>query len=274
MPATALALALGAAFIHASWNLLVARSRDPGVATAVAAALSVTLPLPLVAATWRAASPVVPLAIASSGFELAYLVLLGAAYGRAQLSVIYPLARGLAPVLVLIAGIAIAGTAGSPIAATGVVLVGVGVVAVRGPHGDAGAADVVLALSIAACIAGYTTIDKAGVTHAAPVTYYELTMTAPSLLSVAWLGRRRGIAAVQAELGPPTMLAGLGMFGAYALVLTALTMAPAAAVSATRETSVVIAVILAGLFLAEPVGPRRLLGAVVVVAGIAALAVS
>ena len=273
MPATALALALGAAFIHASWNLLVARSRDPGVATAVAAALSVTLPLPLVAATWRAASPVVPLAIASSGFELAYLVLLGAAYGRAQLSVIYPLARGLAPVLVLIAGIAIAGTAGSPIAATGVVLVGVGVVAVR-EHGDAGAADVVLALSIAACIAGYTTIDKAGVTHAAPVTYYELTMTAPSLLSVAWLGRRRGIAAVRAELGPPTMLAGLGMFGAYALVLTALTMAPAAAVSATRETSVVIAVILAGLFLAEPVGPRRLLGAVVVVAGIAALAVS
>ncbi len=274
MPTVALALALCAALVHASWNTLVARSRDPGLATAIAAALSVTLPLPLVVATWRASAAVAGPAIVSAGFELAYLVLLGSAYGRAQLSVIYPLARGLAVLLVLLAAVAISGATGSPLAAFGVLLVAVGVVAVRGIHGTAGGLDVVLALAISACIAGYTTIDKIGVTRAAPITYYELAMVAPSLLYVAWLGRRRGIRAVRAALGPSTVVAGLGMFGAYALVLAALTMASAADVSATRETSVVIATIMGGLFLSEPVGPRRLLGAVAVAAGIVALALS
>ena len=61
---------------------------------------------------------------------------------------------------------------------------------------------------------------------------------------------------------------------AYSLVLAALTFAPAASVAAVRETSVVLATILGGVFLSEPVGPRRLFGAVVVAAGIGALALA
>jgi drug/metabolite transporter (DMT)-like permease len=55
-------------------------------------------------------------------------------------------------------------------------------------------------------------------------------------------------------------------------VLAALTLAPAASVAAVRETIVVLAAIMGGLFLSEPVGPRRLLGAVVVAVGIGAIA--
>ena len=61
------------------------------------------------------------------------------------------------------------------------------------------------------------------------------------------------------------------LLAAYALVLAALELAPAAPVAAVRETSVVIAVALAGRFLGEPVGPRRLAGAALVVVGVALL---
>jgi drug/metabolite transporter (DMT)-like permease len=67
-------------------------------------------------------------------------------------------------------------------------------------------------------------------------------------------------------------VAGLLGFVAYALVLAALRLAPAAAVAAVRETSVVFAVVLAGLLLGEPVGRRRVAGAALVVAGVFLLA--
>jgi multidrug transporter EmrE-like cation transporter len=272
VPPLALALALAAAFVHALWNLLVARARDPRAATAIAAAASVTLPLPLVAASWTAGAAVLPLAIASSGFELAYLAVLAAAYDRAELSVIYPLARGLAPVLVLVVGVLVAGAPHPPLAVAGVGLVATGVVLVRGVGGRAAWRDVGRALAIAGCIAGYTSIDKIGVTYASPLAYYELVMVGPASLYLAALLRTRGLGEVRRELHPSTVVAGLGMFAAYSLVLAALTLAPAASVAAVRETSVVVAAIMGGLFLSEPVGARRLLGAAVVAAGVAALA--
>jgi drug/metabolite transporter (DMT)-like permease len=79
---------------------------------------------------------------------------------------------------------------------------------------------------------------------------------------------------MRAGIAPVTVLGGVAIVGAYGLVLAALTMAPAAAVSATRESSVVIATLLAGPVLGETVGRRRLVGAVVVVAGVAILALA
>jgi drug/metabolite transporter (DMT)-like permease len=274
VPPLALALALSAALVHATWNLLLARSRDPRAATAIAAAVSVTVPLPLVAATWSATPGVVPLAVASSALELAYLALLGLAYGRAELSVFYPLARGLAPVFVLVLVVAVMRVPQPPVAVVGVGLVAVGVVLVRGVGIRGAWRDLALALAIAACIAGYTTVDKAGVTHASPLAYYELVMAGPAIVYLAAAMRAQGARSVRRELGVPTIAAGLGMFTAYSLVLAALTFAPAASVAAVRETSVVLAAILGGVFLSEPVGRRRLFGAVVVAAGIGALALA
>ena len=272
MPPLALGLTLCAALIHATWNLLVARSRDPQVATALAAVVSVTLPLPLVLATWRASSAVLPFAVVSGSLELGYLALLAAAYRRADLSLVYPLARGLAPVIVLVVGVLALGAAHSPAQIAGVGLVAAGVMLVRGLRGGARPGDLALTLAIAGCIAGYTTVDKAGVAHAAPLAYYELVMAWPALAYGIAIASIRGRETVRHELGPATVVAGLGMFAAYSLVLAALGLASAASVAAARETSVVMAAAIGGLFLHEEVGPRRLLGAAAVTAGIAALA--
>ena len=269
MPAFAFALALTAAFVHALWNVLLARARDPQAATAVALLVAVVVFAPVAALTWDVRPGVWPFLVVSSCLQLLYFVLLAAAYRRAPLSVVYPLARGAAPVLVLLIGIVVLGKSSSWGQAFGVVLVGAGILLVRGVRrgGDAGA--VTFGLAIATCIAAYTLVDKHGITHAAPISYLELTMVIPSLAYAAAMVRLKGTPALRAELGASTVAAGIATFVAYALVLAALARASAASVAAVRETSVVIAALLAGKVLSERVGPVRLAGAVLVAAGVA-----
>lgn len=102
MPAEALLLALGAAGLHAVWNVLLARSRDPVSAGAVMLVIGPLAFAPVAALSWDLEAAALPYVAGSAAFELAYFVLLTAAYGRAELSLVYPVARGLAPVLVLI----------------------------------------------------------------------------------------------------------------------------------------------------------------------------
>src|SRR5262245_57213850 len=97
MPATALALALGAAFLHAFWNLLVAGARDIQATTAVALVVGVAAFAPVAAFAWDAESRVWPFLAVTSLLQLLYFVLLTAAYSRADLSFVYPIARGSAP---------------------------------------------------------------------------------------------------------------------------------------------------------------------------------
>ena len=108
MPLDALALALGAAVLHALWNLLLARERDTEAATAVALISLVAVLLLPAALTWRVESAAVPYVIGSAALELAYVGLLAAAYRRFDLSVVYPVARGLAPVCALVLTVIVA----------------------------------------------------------------------------------------------------------------------------------------------------------------------
>src|ERR1043166_6921831 len=102
MPADALALALGAAALHALWNLLLARESDTEAATAVAVgSLVVVLVIPA-ALTWRVEGAAFPFIAGSAALELAYVGLLAAAYRRFELSLVYPVARRPAPVLALL----------------------------------------------------------------------------------------------------------------------------------------------------------------------------
>jgi drug/metabolite transporter (DMT)-like permease len=203
-----------------------------------------------------------PYLAGSIAAELAYMALLARAYARAELSVVYPVARGSAPVLVLV----VAGA--SAVAGAGVVLVALGVLAVRGLKRPASWGDVGLALAIGVTIATYTLLDKHGLEHAATVSYLWVEVGAAGLLYAAAIGPRR----VGAALGPRTVLIGAGAFGSYGLVLAALELAPAAAVAAVRETSVVFAVAIAALWLGERVSPLRALGAIVVTAGVTLVA--
>lgn len=265
MSGAALGLALVAAVLHAFWNLLLAGSRDVLAATAVALGASLVVATPFAVLSWGIEREAVPWLAASAALELVYFFTLTAAYSRSELSVVYPIARGGAPVLVLLGALA-TGIVPSAREAAGVLAVGAGVVLVRGlARGDT--VGLVLGLVIAAQIAAYTLVDAEGIQHAEPVPYLLVALI-PTALGAALVS---GPTRLRAELRPTTVLAGCGGFLAYVLVLAALRLAPAAPVAAVREASVLLAVALAAPVLGERVTATRVAGAALVVTGIAAL---
>jgi drug/metabolite transporter (DMT)-like permease len=268
MPISALLLALAAAAVHATWNLLLAGEEDTHAASAVALLFGALVFAPVAVFGWRLEPAAWPYVAGSSALELAYLALLATGYSVAAMSFIYPIARGSAPVLVLIAGVIAVGATVSLPAAVGVVVVAVGIVLVRGLSTPGRPRDLALAMSVGACIAGYTLVDKHGITHASSLTYLELVLGLPAIVYALGVGHVRGAAALRTAVNRSALLAGVGMFGAYALALAALRLAPAASVAAVRESSVVMATAVLAITGREKIGPERLAGAVAVVAGI------
>ena len=271
MPADAFALTLAAAVLHASWNVFLRGSDDVEAGFAVVLGVSLLLFAPVAVVTWSVSWAVAPYVAASAALEGLYFALLVAAYRRRELSVVYPVARGSAPLLVLLGTAVVLGRHVSAVAAIGVCLVAVGVLLVRGFTRDEG---VLVALAIGCAIAGYTLVDKEGLHHAAALPYLELVLAPVGLVAVPAVAIRRGAHALRAQLNGSTVAAAVAAFSAYALVLAALRLAPAPEVAAVRETSIVLATLLAALFLREPVGLRRLAGAAVVAGGVALIALA
>jgi len=273
MPLDALGLALAAAVLHALWNLLLAGARDREGSAACALVCAVVLFAPVAAATWRVEPAAWPFIAASAALEVVYVVVLITAYGRADLSLVYPVSRGLAPVLVLLASVAFLGFGTSAGEVVGVGLVACGIVVVRGGSGSSSSArarsGLLLAILLGCLIATYTLVDRYGVRHANPLSYVELILIGPAVVYTLIVGPRRA----RAAFGRRPVVAGASMLGAYGLTLAALRLASAASVAAVRESSVVIAVLLAAPMLREPVGSRRVAGAVLVVTGIALIAI-
>ena len=110
----ALALVLAAAALHAGWNALVAGARDTHATTAVALLVGAAVFAVPAALTWRVDAEAWPYIAASAALELAYFALLAAVYTRADLSFAYPIARGSAPVLVLLISVIALGAEVSP----------------------------------------------------------------------------------------------------------------------------------------------------------------
>jgi uncharacterized membrane protein len=279
----AFAFALGAAFLHAGWNVLLAGSRDAVVATGGLLVFGALLLAPAAVVTGSGvSSKALSFVAASAALELAYFVLLARAYRGGELSVVYPVARGSAPVVVLALGVIGLGKGVSALAALGVGLVAFGVLllaarterrvtALRGQQIDTRRAkDVFFGLAIGLSIAGYTLVDSEGLDHADPLAYLFLVALVCAVAYTAGLIATGQGGQLLGALNPRTALTAAAVFGAYAMVLAALELAPAAPVAAVRESSVVIAALFAWLFLGEP---RRLGAAVLVAAGIAAIAV-
>jgi drug/metabolite transporter (DMT)-like permease len=263
---------LASAGLHAFWNWLVADARDSHAVGAVALLTAAIVYAPVAALTWDVDAAAWPYIAASAALELAYFALLAAAYERADLSFVYPIARGAAPVLVLAVSLAALGADLSGAEAGGVLAIAAGVLLVRGVGGGAARGGLLLALGVAACIAAYTLVDDEGVRHAAALSYFEAVLLITAPLYAAGVALARGPRALRSAATPRTAAAGLAMFGAYALALAALEIAEAAPVAALRETSVVMATAAAALATREHVPPRRWAGAVIVVAGVALIA--
>jgi drug/metabolite transporter (DMT)-like permease len=272
VPAAALVLALAAALGHAVWNLLLARARDPEAATAVAMLVGVIVFALPAALAWDVERSVWPYALASSLLELVYIALLAAAYRVSELSLVYPVGRGVAPVLVLVAGVALLGAGTTAVQAAGVCLVGAGVLLVGRIRREPDWRGIAYGLAIAACIAGYTLADNGGVERANPLAYLELVIVPAAVAYFGGVLAVKGRAAIRAELNVSSFVAGLLILSPFALFLVALDLAPAAPVAAVRESSVVIATGFAALFLGERVTAARWIGAVLVALGVALVA--
>jgi drug/metabolite transporter (DMT)-like permease len=281
VPLSAFSLALGAAFLHATWNVLLARARDSEAATAVATLCGVALLAPVALLTGDVSDAALPFAATSAVLHVGYLGLLARAYQHGEVSVVYPVSRGTAPVLVLAFGAVALNETPSTAAVMGVFAIAAGVFlvgagretrAIREKFVQPPGRDLLFGLAIALTIAAYTLVDAEGVDHAQAPAYLFLLLAPSSAVYAAALALRGRD--LRAELRPRAFLTGACIVGAYGSVLAALRLADAAPVAAVRESSVVIAALLAAVFLNERVDARRLSGAFCVVAGVAAIAYS
>ena len=157
--------------LHAAWNLLVGRARDVQAAAAATFVLSIAIAAPFAAVWWDADPAVWPWALASTLLEIVYAVGLAYAYRTSDVSFVYPLTRGLAPVLALAFAVVVLGRGASAAEIGGVLLVAVGVVLVRGAGASGDTRALLLAVTIATSIAAYTLVDRVGIRHASALTY-------------------------------------------------------------------------------------------------------
>ncbi len=277
MPAEAFLLAFAAAWLHAGSNVFLGGRREPEAAAALMLVAGVVAFAPVAAATWRVEASAIPYIAASAACELAYFAFLAAAYRASDVALVYPVARGTAPVLVLIGAVVVLGRPASAGQIAGVVTVCLGILlvgALPARGGEVDARGFALALATGVFIAGYTLVDKQGLEHAAPIAYLELVLLGPAVLYTLAIARARGVATLRDQASVRVAAVGVILMGTYVLILYALRLAPAASVSAVRETSVVIASGLAALVAHERVGTARFAGAVLVAGGIALVALT
>ncbi len=262
---------LAAAFLHAGWNALVRRDPDRAAATIAMAAGGVVVGLAAAPFLPPIDPAAIPFVLGSSCIHIVYFALVARAYSHAELSVAYPIMRGLAPVLVAVVGLAFLGEYLQPLQFAGIVLVATGIVTLglggwrRGRHGIAAA------LLNAGVIAAYTLVDGLGArASGAPAAYTAWILVGGGTLTVGWSFIRQGMPAIaavgrRAAIG---IAGGIMGFGAYGIALWAMTVAPIGAVAAVRESSVLFAAALGAVFLGERFGPARWAAAALVVAGL------
>lgn len=282
MSATALWLVLTAAVCHALWNAAARGARaDGGLFVFLYSAVACTLWLPVTvvwlivadhphpAWTWLGAG------VVTGGLHAAYGVVLQRGYRRGDLSVVYPVARGVGPLLTLVVSVAALGQRPSVVSACGAVIVVGGIAVISAPDRLAERSAVVAGLvwggATGLTIAAYTLFDSLSVNRLGvpPLPYYAISLVVTTLALAPNTWRRRGdlpgawhldrrAALVVSVLSPL----------AYLLVLEAVRIAPVALVAATRESSIVLGTALGVLVFHEPGGRRRAAGAVVVLLGI------
>jgi drug/metabolite transporter (DMT)-like permease len=307
VPTLAIGLVLVAAVLHAGWNVLLKTSGDT-LSTAVrlqAIGTAALLPIGIVA-WWAIGAPPVPaeaigLAGISGFLEATYFVLLASAYRRGPLSLVYPLARGSAPLIAVAVGILLLQEQLAPLALVGVGCLLLGILLVSRPWQAFRAAGaqhrgaIGFALATGASIAAYSAVDRVGVRLTEPWIYGSILAFISTILTATAVigGRRLGILApAPAQTGTSKTaatgtrfgglardaIAGVLSLGAYLLVLLAYSFAPLATVAPLRESGVVLAAAWGAIRLGEAKGGRdastKIAAASLVVVGAILLAIA
>ncbi len=285
----ALGLVVASGFLHAAWNLLAKRASGDASGPAfvwLCSALSTVIYAPLAVAVVVGGERVGPVGLffmfGTGALHVGYFLSLQKGYRVGDLSFVYPLARGVGPLLASGAAILFLGESAGPVAIGGILLIVAGVFLLawepddgRKPPGERWLG-VAFGLLTGAFIAGYTLWDKVAVSDLAlsPVLYYwgSLVVQTVILLPVALRLRGEIRTAWNARRVEALGVAVLSPL-AYLLVLTALVFAPVSRVAPAREIGILIGTLLGGNLLAEGGVGRRLIASFCMVLGIVSLAV-
>jgi uncharacterized membrane protein len=291
-----------AAVLHLAWNVRLKTAGDPLRAATIGMLSASVGIVPLGIAVWwiqgRVALPLegVLLGLASGVVEAAYFILLAAAYRRGDLSVVYPLARGTAPLLAVAIGVGLLGERLGLTGSIGVAMLLVGFLVLQRPwrafaaarSGGVGAAGarkaaadsaILFALATGVMIATYTAIDRVGTREINPFPYAAILWATCSVVLVAWVALVSGgdllrygpDAARRAAVGGWLTLVG------YLCILFALSVAPLSGVAPLRESATVFAAAWGTFRMGEATdrseAARRIGASVLIVGGALLLAV-
>jgi drug/metabolite transporter (DMT)-like permease len=257
-------MVLAAALLHATWNAVVKSNADRLTLIRVFAWAQLVLAVCLLPFVDMPAAAGWPYLAASPVFSTAYFLLLNRAYHAGDLSLIYPLARGAAPLVVAIVSTTVLGEELSRTNQLGVMLIAIGITSLaltRRAGGLRETRPVLLALGMGGLIATYTLLDGVGARLSGTASGYMAVVTIPqSLLIIAIShvmqpGKRPAFSAHTLRLG---IASGLVAYLSTSLIIWAYTLAPIALVSALRETGIVFAVIIGVVVLKERLNLARL----------------
>ena len=282
------------ALLHVAWNVRLKTAGDPlKAATIGMVAASFGIVPAGLAAWWLAGRPALPpegiaLGVASGLVEAGYFVLLSAAYRRGDLSVVYPIARGTAPLLAVVLGVGVLGERLGLAGSIGVAFLLAGFLVLQRPwralrraEGGGPRIDpaVAFALATGVTIAAYTFIDRLGARLIDPLTYAAILWVTASVVLVVWV---KGVVGGDLLAGGPEQVrrAAVGgwlTLGAYVLILVALSVAPLSGVAPLRESATVVAAAWGSVRLGEAADRadtlRRVGASVLIVLGALLLAV-
>ena len=290
MTAVSLILVLLAAVAHASWNLFLKRADDPEVFAWCLLVVATVLLAPLgVVLLFYNSVDVTGLwfILATIALHVLYFNLLARGYVQGDLSLVYPVARGMGPMLVPVLAVVFLNEKIEPLAIGGIAAIIGGIYTIswwgnfhqvlRSPLMFLKSAGMRYAVLTGLTIAVYSIVDKEGVGHVQPLLYmYFLTIGTAAMLA-PYVLFHKGVKSVRTEWranAVPITIAGLFTFAAYGLVLTAFSLSRVSYVAPAREVGIVIGVMLGVFLLKEPFGRGRLLGSGFVVAGLALIALS
>ena len=283
----ALLLVLVAALAHATWNLLLKRSGIPLIYTwnICVAGTIVTLPIALYELVGSSIS------LTGWGFFLGtsfihafYFLLLALAYEHGDMSLVYPLARGMGVALTPIGAVLILGEHISLPQGLGIAGIVLGLLILQIPADLSRqtlaahfrpATGLIFAVTTGLTIATYSLWDKVGVSHVPPLLYVTGAFLGPAL-TMSWLMRRQVDGLIGAWRASPVSMAACAVLSplAYSLALVALSIAQVSQVAPLREVGVVIGTALGVLILREPSPIPRIGGALVIALGAIVLAYS
>ena len=277
MPWHVVAIVLAAAALHAGWNAVVKSGADRVLTMTFVIGVGTVLALPALPFL-RPPAPESWLYLGLSVLiHIGYFFFLLQAYRVGDLSHVYPVARGAAPVLVAGGAAVFAGEVLSGVAFAGLLLASLAIASFALHGGRAGLRDprpVGFAVLTAVFIGSYTVTDGLGVRasgSALGFIAWLFFLSGLPLLGYAAVARRGRIAIHVRDHWKAGLAGGVMAGTAYALVIWALTQGAMAFVSALRETSVVFAVLIGSRVLGEPFGGRRIAAAVAVACGIAVM---